>query len=172
MSHSITVDVLPLYLKYNFITKKIRFLGLVILTAFSSMHQWFLFIRSLWLFLHFSHGSSSALWLCLSWVCCNSLLFSPLFATGVPLLHISFRFDSAGKLGRFTQLSGVQERMWTVSLEQWLRLGVGRAFVIFFSWPLTNRGLSGKSFKTKLLLDQLKSLRGKVIFPQILFLFT
>lgn len=47
MSHSITVDVLPLYLKYNFITKKIRFLGLVILTAFSSMHQWFLSIRYL-----------------------------------------------------------------------------------------------------------------------------
>lgn len=127
--------------------------------------------RALWLFFHFSPVSSSALWMRLSWVSCNSLLFSPLFATGVPLLHISFRLDSAGEFGRFARLSGVQERMWTVSLEQWLRLGVWGWPVgfFFFPWPLTNRSLSGKSVKAKLLLDQLKSLCGKVIFPQTLF---
>lgn len=89
--------------------------------------------RALWLFLHFSPVSSSALLMRLSWVSCNSLLFSPLFATGVPLLHTSFGLDSAGEFGRFTRLSGVQERMWTVSLEQWLRLGVGIACYFFFS---------------------------------------
>lgn len=54
-------------------------------------------------------------------VCCSP----PFFAAGFPLLHTSFGFDSAGKLGRFTQLSGVQDRMRPVSSEVCLRVGMG-----------------------------------------------
>lgn len=73
---------------------------------------------------------SSAFWLYLSWVDCDSLLFSPLFVAGFPLLHTSFRFDSASKLSRLTQLSGVQDRMRPVSSEVRIRVGMGGSLMV------------------------------------------
>lgn len=152
--------------KYNFITKKLRFLAwfLMRLWVLSVWHSqvtvtFLTFFSCVLIFLVVSYMGELHL---------SALLLQQVFHYYTSALDLIQLVNLADLPGFLVSRSECELYPWNSALD-WV---FGWHLLFFFPWPLANRGLSQKSVKAKLLLDQLKSLRGKVIFPQTLFLFT
>lgn len=123
--------------------------------------------QSLWLFLHFSFLVLSSLVVSvMGWLRLSAVL--PLF-----LLQVFHYYTPALDLIQLVNLADLPSFLVSRTecdlyplkcVLEWVWGGVTYGSVV--PWPLTKRGLSGKSVKAKLLLDQLTSLRGKVTLPQ------